>query len=99
MRTVGTSSLHERLAVSRARLERLDQERIRSGNPFLDKDIEHRIVWSELLELELQEIDEQVDRICRATAQLSGPRDIPPAQRKSGPKQASHAEFRYRNLI
>ena len=30
--------------------------------------MENRIIWCELIELELQEIDEQVSRICAAAA-------------------------------
>ena len=32
------------------------------------KTMENRIIWCELIELELQEIDEQVSRICAAAA-------------------------------
>jgi len=55
-----------RLAEEVASLEHLDAERERRGDPGFGKTIEDRIVWGELLDLELEEIDEQVNRICRA---------------------------------
>jgi len=44
-------------------LERLDAEREERGDSGFGKAAEDRIVWGELIELELQEIDAQVDRI------------------------------------
>jgi hypothetical protein len=55
--------IRERLAERTARLNDLDAERERCGDPGFGKTIEHRVIWGELLELELQEIDEQVSRI------------------------------------
>jgi hypothetical protein len=69
MDTVATSSLYERLAESRARLDRLDRERSRTGNRLLGKGVEQRIIWLELLDLELQDIDEQIERVCGACKQ------------------------------
>ena len=66
MQNVGTSAIRERLREARVRLKRLDRERAWSGKPLLDKSVENRIVWRELLDLELQDIDEQVERICGA---------------------------------
>ena len=83
---MGTSSLHERLAEARIRLERLDRERSWSGNPLLGKAVEHRLVWRELLDLELQDIDQQMDRICGAAQNISGCREAPAAQQRSEPK-------------
>jgi hypothetical protein len=60
-------TIRQRLAEERACLEDLDAERDRRGDAAFGKTIEDRIVWGELLELELQEIDEQVSRICRVT--------------------------------
>jgi len=69
MDTLATSSLYERLAESRDRLERLDRERSRTGNRLLGKAVEQRIIWLELLDLELQDIDEQIERVCGACKQ------------------------------
>ena len=57
-------SSRRRLAESMARMERLDAERERRGDSRYGKTIENGIIWSELIELEMQEIDEQVSRIC-----------------------------------
>ncbi len=53
----------DRLRDELARLERLDLERERLGDSNFGQLSEDRIVWSELIELELQEVDEQVNRI------------------------------------
>jgi len=53
-----------RLAEETASLEDLEGERKRRGDPSFGKAAEDRIVWGELLELELQEIDERVSHIC-----------------------------------
>ena len=62
MKNEGISPLHERLAKAAAYLERLDVERFARGNPNLGKSIEERIIWRELLDLELQKFDEQIER-------------------------------------
>jgi hypothetical protein len=62
--------IHERLVKGREYLERLDQERTSRGEPLLGKSIEERIIWRELLDLELQEFDEQIERICHAADHL-----------------------------
>jgi len=54
----------QRLAEAVARIERLDAERECRGDSRFGKTTENRIIWSELIELEMQEIDEQVSRIC-----------------------------------
>jgi hypothetical protein len=54
----------ERLAEAVARLERIGAERERRGDSRFGRTAENRIIWGELIELELQEIDEQVNRIC-----------------------------------
>jgi hypothetical protein len=56
----------QRLAEAVARLERLDAERERRGDSRFGRTAENRIIWGELIELELQEIDEQVSRICNS---------------------------------
>jgi hypothetical protein len=56
-------AVSRRLAEGKARLDRLEQERKAGRQPGFGKPVEDRIVWSELLDLELQDIDEQLDRI------------------------------------
>jgi hypothetical protein len=57
-------TLRERLAEGKVSLERLDADRERRGDSEFGKTTEDRIVWGELIELELQDIDEQLHRIC-----------------------------------
>jgi hypothetical protein len=57
------SSLDERLVKAAACLEGLDWERASSGDPILGKAIEKRLVWRELLDLELQDFDEQIEHL------------------------------------
>ena len=78
-------TIRERLAEARGRLERLDRERSFCGDPQLGKAVEQRIVWRELLDLELQDIDEQIERICEATRNMSGCRRTPALQKKCEP--------------
>jgi hypothetical protein len=52
-----------RLADAKIRLERLDAERELRHNPAYCQTAEDRIVWRELLELELQDIDDRVGRL------------------------------------
>jgi hypothetical protein len=59
-----------RLAEAVARLERLDAERERRGDSRFGQTTENRIIWGELIELELQEIDEQVGRICNSSGRI-----------------------------
>jgi len=52
-----------RLADEKDQLERLDAERARRRSAMFGKAAEDRIIWGELLDLELQDIDEQLRRI------------------------------------
>jgi len=61
-----TSTIRERLAEGNNLLVRLDGERERRHDSRFGTMTEQRIVWGELLELELQDIDEQISRICSA---------------------------------
>jgi len=54
-----------RLAAGAAYLEYLDAERARADYPAFGRAEEDRIVWAELLELELQRIDEELNRYRR----------------------------------
>ena len=63
MKSARGSQLQERLAKAMAYLERLDAERISHGDPNLGRSIEERIIWRELLDLELQAFDEEIERL------------------------------------
>jgi len=67
-------TIWQRLAEGKACLEHLDAERACRGDSGFGKATEDRIVWGELLDFELQDIDEQVSRICQAAADACGPR-------------------------
>jgi hypothetical protein len=69
-----TDTIRQRLAEEKARLDRLDAEQELRGDARFGKTTEDRIVWGELIELELQEIDEQVSRICGAAGGATGRR-------------------------
>lgn len=49
-----------RLAEEFALLQELEFERIVRANPTFGRGAEERIVWRELIDLELQELDEQI---------------------------------------
>ncbi len=68
------STTWQRLAEEKARLEHLDAERASRSDSGFGKATEDRIVWRELLDLELQDIDEQVRRICQAAGDAFGRR-------------------------
>jgi hypothetical protein len=57
-----------RLARAFARLESLQIMRGSRANPLLGRAAEEQIIWRELLELELQEVDEQIRRISESCA-------------------------------
>lgn len=48
-------------------LERIQLDRACRRNPLFGRLVEERIIWRELIELELQEVDEQIERISGAT--------------------------------
>jgi hypothetical protein len=60
------SATWRRLAEEKTCLDHLDAERVCRRNRSLGKTTENRILWNELLDLELQDIDEQLSRICQA---------------------------------
>jgi hypothetical protein len=70
MKNARISVLQERLAKAVAYLELLDVERISHGEPNLGKSIEERIIWRELLDLELQEFEEEIERLAEAAHSL-----------------------------
>jgi hypothetical protein len=55
-------SLPDRLTEATRFLERLDRERASLSDPTLGRIIEERIISRELLDLELQDFDEEVER-------------------------------------
>ncbi len=70
MKNARTSVLQERLAKAAAYLEHLDEERAACGDPSRGKAIEKRIIWRELLDLELQEFDEETEWLFDVTESL-----------------------------
>lgn len=58
-----TSPVRRRLAESFVRLQNIELVRVEEDDPNYAKTIEDRIVWRELIELELQEIDERIAKI------------------------------------
>ena len=86
VRTPESSALgmiRRRLATRKARLDRLDAERkSRAGNGAACI-IGDRIIWGELLELELQDLDEQVSRLSRQLAKAASESQSQPAERRT----------------
>ena len=66
MQNTGATTVRERLAEAKASLDYLDLERARRADPEFGKRIEARIVWREILELELEEAEERITRLCDA---------------------------------
>ena len=56
-------STQKRLVEAFSCLERLESERAYWQDPVFGGFLEERIIWRELLELELQDIDETIGRI------------------------------------
>lgn len=52
--------IHKRLGVAHDLMEKLDLQRAYRGDPKYGKAMEERIVWRELLDLELQEADQRI---------------------------------------
>ena len=61
------SATGRRLASKKALLEGLEQERALRRRPSIGKAAEEHVIWGELLELELQDIDERLEEICGGT--------------------------------
>jgi len=81
--TLTARGLCSRLAEEQAFLEHLDVEREFRRDPAFGRITEERIVWGELLDLELQDLDEQLDRICE-TAGDALPRQTTLSRRQEG---------------
>jgi hypothetical protein len=56
----------ERLLRAFSRLQDIQLVRNHRQDPFFGKSAEERIIWRELIELELQDVDEQIERISAA---------------------------------
>jgi hypothetical protein len=61
-----TSPTQRRLVEAFSLLERIEADRASRGNSLLGNVIEERIVWRELIDLELQDVDDQIERITAA---------------------------------
>lgn len=77
------STIRQRLAEEKAFLDQLDAEREYRGEPNFGRAVEDRVIWRELLILELHDIDEEVKRICQTTGEAS---DQPSRKSNSNPE-------------
>ncbi|MBZ5575195.1 MAG: hypothetical protein LAP40_01385 [Acidobacteriia bacterium] len=66
MKSAGVTTIRERLAEAKASLDYLDLERSRRADPEFGKRIEAHIVWRELLDLEFDDAEERITRLCDA---------------------------------
>ena len=57
---------HERLERALSRLQGIQLVRNHRQDRFFGKSAEERIIWRELLDLELQDVDEHIERISAA---------------------------------
>jgi hypothetical protein len=55
------------LSLAFARLQTIQDMRAQRQDPRFGRSVEDKIVWRELLDLELQEADEQIERIAEAS--------------------------------
>lgn len=74
---------HRRLLDEKACLDRLADERLRRADEAFGSSTESRIIWSELLELELQDVDDEVSRV----------RAVKPNQHSRNSTQSPHTEI------
>jgi hypothetical protein len=64
----------ERLARGFVLLERIQKKRSNRSDLSFATSSENQVIWRGLLELELQEIDEQIDRLAAGCERLAGER-------------------------
>jgi hypothetical protein len=69
-----TLPVRERLSEACACLEQLEALRAAEADESLGKVLEDRIIWRELLELELQYIDEQIAMVLERAGDRESPR-------------------------
>jgi len=60
--------LQLRLAEAFGLIEHIQQQRREGHDALWAKFVEERLIWRELLDLELQDVDEQLERICASAA-------------------------------
>jgi hypothetical protein len=60
----------QRLVEAFSRLQNLQLVRNHRQDPRFGRLVEERIIWRELIELELQEVDKQIERISQPAAGL-----------------------------
>ena len=72
MNRANALTVGQRLTEGKASLDGLDLERARRGDSTFGRALENKTIWRELLELELQDVDEQIGRICEAAGRLLG---------------------------
>jgi hypothetical protein len=63
------------MAEEKARLDRVEAERKARHDRSFEKVTEQRIIWNELLELELEALDERVDRMRKEIVATGGKGD------------------------
>jgi len=56
----------QRIARAFSRLQDIQLVRNQRQDLYFEKPVEERIIWRELLDLELQDVDEQIERISAA---------------------------------
>ena len=74
--TTGSLTTRERLMRGFSCLKNLQMVRNHRQDPHFGRAVEERIIWRELLELELQSVDEQIDGITSRSEKL--PETVPP---------------------
>lgn len=52
-------------------LEEIQRDRVGCRDALLNKLVEERIIWRELIDLELQEVDDQIERISDAAGEAT----------------------------
>ena len=60
---IGSFPTHERLMRGFSCLQNIQLVRNHRQDPHFGITVEERIIWRELLELELQDVDEQIERV------------------------------------
>ena len=69
---VRTDPTYNRLLKGANQLENIELVRNHRNNPYFGKSLEERIIWRELIELELQDVDEQMERLLEIAREDTG---------------------------